>query len=216
MSGRTGISRPRLAALALLLAALSACGDQGPTLALIDRPSGEGFFSGLSKPRAPDAPLTEVALGAGAVRLVAPQGWCIEPESLQTGGQQGFALLVGCRALTEGESGDYSPSGVLTVAVSRRRTPGEADAVEALRAAVQQEMVRSEDKVDGVALMRLRPRVTTDPSRLGDPVWRAVFVHQNRAISLAAYGPEGGRIAGTGGASLLLAIAKGIRGNSRE
>lgn len=200
--------------MALMLAGLAACGDQVPTLALIDRPSGEGFFSGLTRPRAPDAPLTQVALGAGAVRLIAPEGWCIEPESLQDGGQQGFALLVGCRALTAGESGGYAPSGVLTVTVSRRRTPGEADAVEALRAAVTQEMVRSEELNDGVALMHLRPRIATDPTRLGDPVWRAVFVHENRAISLAAYGPEGGRLASRGGARLLLAIIDGIRGNS--
>ncbi|AKO98404.1 hypothetical protein MALG_03260 [Marinovum algicola DG 898] len=202
--------------MALLLAGLTACGEEVPRLALIDRPAGGGFLSALTQPRQPAAPQSRAALARGDVQLTAPRGWCIEPESLQARGQQGFALLVGCHALGATETGGAVPSGVLTVAVSARRAPGEADAVEALRQAVESGAVRSEDRVDDVALMRLRPRVSSDPSQLGDPVWRAVFVHEQRAISLAAYGPEGGQIAGGAGAALLLAIAKGIRGNRPE
>ncbi|WP_417524565.1 hypothetical protein [Marinovum sp.] len=222
MSGNIAMMRPRSATMALAFAGLSACGEGVPTLALIDRPGTGGFFSGLTQPRPPilpdpgGKPRSEVALSRGDVQLKAPRGWCIEPESLQDRGQQGFALLVGCRALNEGAAGVTVPSGVLTVAVSRRRAPGEADAVDALRQAVPKEAVRSEDRVNDVAIMQLRPKVASDATQLGDPVWRAVFVYEQRAISLAAYGPEGGKIAGGEGAALLFAIVDGIRGNSGE
>ncbi|TNF21828.1 MAG: hypothetical protein EP318_06040 [Rhodobacteraceae bacterium] len=194
--------------------ALTGCDGGGPGLGLVDRTTtGGGLFSGRAA-RTPVAPPTEARLVGGDVVVPAPAGWCVEPKSLRARGQSGFALFAGCAALTEGQSGPWVPSGVLTATVSRRRAAGDLVAQEALSAAVGDGRILDQQLRDGVALVHLAPATAASDAGLGDPHWRAVFVHQGRAISLAAYGPAGGDISRRSGGELLLFLARGIRSNT--
>lgn len=193
---------------------LTACGSGTPGLGLVDRTkTGGGLFSGLTA-RTPVAPPTEARLVGGDVVVPAPSGWCVEPQSLRARGQSGFALFAGCAAMTEDQSGPWVPSGVLTATVSRRRPAGDVVAPAALKEVVSDAHILDQQVRDGVALVHLRPQTATSDEGLGDPHWRAVFVHGGRAISLAAYGPEGGDISGRSGGELLLYLARGIRSNT--
>ncbi|MGY3438622.1 MULTISPECIES: hypothetical protein [unclassified Marinovum] len=200
------------------LALLAGCLNSGPKLALIDRPAagGGGFFSGLTRPKVagPSEPVTRAQLAKGDVVIDAPDGWCVEQQSLRDRGQRGFALLVGCRAVTAGESGARVPFGAATVSVSSWRAPGELSAPEVLRAVVGVGSVLSQETRDGVALVQLRQTALPTEDGLGDPHWRGVFVHRGRTVLLAAFGPPGGEISQQGGAALLAALAEGIRSNS--
>lgn len=196
------------------VAGLIGCGGGEPGLGLVDRTkTGGGLFSGLSA-RTPVAPQTEARLAGGDVVVPAPAGWCVEPQSLKARGQSGFALFAGCAAMTEDQSGPWVPPGVLTATVSRRRAAGDVVAPEALRAVVSDAHILDQQVRDGVALVHLKPQIATGEAGLGDPHWRAVFVHDGRAVSLAAYGPAGGDISGRPGGELLLYLARGIRSNT--
>ena len=208
----------RSVAAGSVLALVAGCSSNGPGLALIDRAGagGGGFFSGLTRPKGaiPAEPVTQARLAKGDVVIAAPDGWCVEQQSLRDRGQRGFALLIGCRAVTAGQSGARVPFGAATVSISSARAPGDLSAPEVLRAVVGEGAVLSEQTRNGVALVQLRQTAPPLDDALGDPHWRGVFVHRGRTVLLAAFGPPGGEISRDGGAALLAALAEGIRTNS--
>lgn len=191
---------------ALLLWGLSACTLTTP---------GNGLLSGSDRQEKPKA-LSEATLGNGDVILRGPDGWCIEPASLQARRGDNFASLAGCHALTQGASGAPVPYGILTVAISAPRLPGDVDVQQALRQAVSDQSLISTRIQDGVALVHLRPNRNASAEDLGDPHWRAVFVQGRRVVMLAAYGPENGAIANDEGGRLLVALARSIRASSPD
>ena len=93
----TWTSKSPLAALAMLT--LSAC------------EGGQGFSFG-SRGGAADKPLLQTALAGGAVQVVPPQGYCIDPKSLK----RRFALMARCDALGLPDVVSAAPRGILTLA----------------------------------------------------------------------------------------------------
>lgn len=194
----------RTVTCALLAWGLSACNLASP---------GNGLLSGSDRPAKPQA-LSEATLGNGDVILRGPQGWCIEPASLRARRGDNFASLAGCHALTQGASGAPVPYGILTVAISAPRAPGDVDVQQALRQAVSDQPLISTSIQDGVALVHLTPNRSASAEDLGDPHWRAVFVQGRRVVMLAAYGPANGAIAKDEGGRLLVSLARSIRASS--
>ena len=94
----TWTSKSPLAALAMLT--LSAC------------EGGQGFSFGGS-PDTPEKPLLQTALAGGAVQVVPPQGYCIDPKSLK----RRFALMARCDALGLPDAVSAAPRGILTLAL---------------------------------------------------------------------------------------------------
>ena len=94
----TWTSKRPLAALAMLT--LSAC------------EGGQGFSFGGST-GVPDKPLRQTALAGGAVQVVPPQGYCIDPKSLK----RRFALMARCDALGLPDVVTAAPRGILTLAL---------------------------------------------------------------------------------------------------
>ncbi|MDO6730301.1 hypothetical protein Q4577_09740 [Marinovum sp. 2_MG-2023] len=175
---------------------------------------GLGFLAALNAPKSGTKTIalqTKVALANGDVIVDAPAGWCIEPKSLKARGRGGFALLAGCRALTEGKSGPFVPPGALSVTVWPRRPAGEVIATDALRAIIPDAVILEQQMHNGVVLMRMQSGQAATETDLGEPHWRAVFVHGGHMVSLAAFGPKNGEIAGRGGSMLLADVAAGIR-----
>lgn len=196
----------RLMVAALLLGAGAGCTLSSPE---------NGFLSGLTGAERP-APLTRATLGGGDIILQGPKGWCIEPSSLRARQGDNFASLAGCHALTQGSSGAPVPYGILTVAVSAPRAPGDVDVQQALRQGVSDRSLLSTRIENGVALVHLAPGRSANAEGLGDPHWRAVFVQGRRVVMLAAYGPDKGEISGETGGRLMLALARAIRRSSPD
>lgn len=193
-----------VACLAVSACTLNAPDDTGPLFG-----GGAG-----SAPREAKA-LSRATLGDGDIVLEGPKGWCIEPASLKSRRGNNFASLAGCYALTQGRVGAPVPYGILTVAISAPRQPGNIDASRALREAVSDDRVLSSRRADGVALVHLVPETAASEAGIGDPHWRGVFVQGRRVVVLAAYGPKGGAMSQGEGGTLLLALADRIRTLSR-
>ena len=94
----TWTSKTPFAALALLT--LTAC------------EGGQGFSLGGST-KAVDKPLLQTSLAGGAVKVVPPQGYCIDGKSLK----RSFALMARCDALGVPGVTSSAPLGILTLSL---------------------------------------------------------------------------------------------------
>lgn len=159
--------------------------------------SAPAFLAGASTPEA-TGPLREAMLARGAVRLVAPAGYCIDAGAL---GPR-FAALARCDTLGgAGDGGSEQPLALVTVSLAR----GDGDAPPVPGGA---EMLERRDG-DNITLLRLRGAALDDG--FDDVSWRGYGQVGRFAVGLAAYGPEGGQITGEPGAQLLTEVMANLQ-----
>lgn len=156
-------------------------------------------------------PLREVALWQGRVVVTAPEGYCIDRQSLQRGPQAGFVLIAGCAGLT-GQPGATVAPAVLTVSVLPRGDLSNAPDAQDLAELVQDADILQSGVAEGLSYVQLSSGgAALIP--LGDPRhWRAGMAVAGHPVGLAVYGPEGSAIAGQQGLDLLRTLAAAIRG----
>jgi hypothetical protein len=189
------------AALAAALLALAGCASPPEGAA----PERRGILStavermaGLRR----SAPPERVALAAGAVVVVPPPGYCIDPRLTETGTATGFAALASCRLLTGGGSAPAVAPVLMTVTVGRRGSAAALPAPEDLARALRAPLLQG-SRSGGVVLAHLgRGGALMLPG--GDARhWRGAFAHGDRVVGLALYAPRGHAMAGPAGAALL-------------
>lgn len=158
---------------------------------------------------APDA-LRSVAFYDGAVTVTGPRGYCIDPGSIRRDDGGRFALLASCESLT-GESDLSVYPAVMTLAVLPRADAAVAPDAAAMARALGPGVVRRREDGDDITLVQVAEGgETVMPG--GDPAhWRADLMINGHIVGLAAYGPEGGDIAGPRGRDLLYELAAGLR-----
>ncbi len=149
------------------------------------------------------APLRQADLARGAVTLVPPDGFCIEPRSLRAN----FAILARCDTLGDPLGALDAPLGMITISVERIAPDAAPVTESSLRAALRDTEILESQSQDGIVLIRAR---APSPARegLSAVYWRAAGRIGAQQLGLAAYGPEGGRITGPDGARLLVQLAK--------
>ena len=158
----------------------------------------------------PQAPLTEAALGTGAVRLSAPRGYCIDRSSLRRlKGGGGFALLAPCTQLTGTPGISVSPA-MMTVSVMPQGPGAPAPDAESLAAAVAPAPVGAEGQKTGFAYAQvMQGGDAVLPG--GDPRhWRGTRLVAGHLASLALYAPESSPLTGREGRLLLGDLAAGL------
>ncbi len=117
-------------------------------------------------------------LGRGAVTLVPPDGFCIDPRSLRAS----FALIARCDTLGGGQ-GRGQPLAIITATT----VPSSAEAASAV--GTDQETVLDETRTDALVLARVRG---TPPSPdVRDIYWRAVGQIGDQAVGFALYEASG-------------------------
>ncbi|MEO0939448.1 MAG: hypothetical protein AAFY38_14945 [Pseudomonadota bacterium] len=159
--------------------------------------SAPAFLKGGSAPEA-TAPLREAALARGAVRLVAPSGYCIDADAL---GPR-FAAMARCDTLGGADGGGVDrPLALITISLARGN--GEAPPVPG-----GSEMLERRNG-DNMTLLRLRGAALDDG--FDDVSWRGYGQVGQFAVGLAAYGPEGGQITGEAGARLLTGVMANLQ-----
>lgn len=174
---------------------------------------GGGFFSSMRRPMGPV--LITAATASGNVVLRGPQDYCIEGRSLKTRPHGGFALMARCDILSGGEMGDPVALALLTATV----TPwngGELAPASTLAADFSDYQVLDALDRDEVRLLHLGKGGNAMVPSADPRQWRATFLLNGYAVSLAAYGPKGSAVAGAGGRPLLLAMADAIRAASPD
>lgn len=159
--------------------------------------------------RMDDAPTTNALLAGGEIQLAGPPGYCIDADSLRNGRSGGFALLASCAALgAEGPSAGMPA--VMTVTVSRPVPGQEAPTVDDLRATVAPANVLASREDGALAMVQLDEGGEAAFDGSDARYWRGAKRVGDRIIGLALYAPEGGTLAGDGGAGMLARLAAGI------
>ncbi|MCR9126160.1 MAG: hypothetical protein NXH82_08520 [Rhodobacteraceae bacterium] len=150
------------------------------------------------------AGMTQAPLAGGAVQLRAPDGYCIDPQSLDA---PGFALLARCDTL-----GAAAPRGrdLALISVSVAPLPNAGDAApsaEALTASAGA-TATLDRRARGAPLTLVRlSRETPVIAGLSASFWRGAFVVNGHVVGLSLYAPPDSRALGNRGAALLSATA---------
>jgi hypothetical protein len=185
-------------AFALLL--LGGCDEGGLAL-------GRGTASGPSATQS--QPLSKVRMAGGAVRLVAPAGYCIDRESLQPG----FALLARCDILGATSSDANVPLAVIAVSLLPAPEASAPPAPELTAAAAGLTSVTQSVITDQETIFRATGAAPA-PGLSGDH-WRGTALIKGHLLGVALYGPDRGRPIGEEGRGLLRKLIRATRAASR-
>ncbi|WP_439141344.1 hypothetical protein [Planktotalea sp.] len=195
----------RLGLALVCCASLSACvGGEGFSFA----PNGAAGPENSQADRA-YAKSTQVTLARGAVKLKAPEGFCIDPASVSSGLRGSSAMLAKCSSLDGKGAGE--DTAVMSVQISARRgstatAPSGQDLINATR---PRRTLQSKQKGD-LALIQIATG-GDEVFSAADPVhWRGATALNTRLVLLGLFAPKGSEIASDEGAELLASLARGI------
>lgn len=157
----------------------------------------------------------------GQVTIVGPEGYCIDPEGIQEGGQGAFVPLGACASIT-GRLKDGAPSQHFFLsAVVKPMLPdmSAVDVVPAARKALERGSLRTtladevlETREENSALI-VHSRHQDAPGGLAKDQWRAVFACRNHVVSLTVAGFEG---QSGHGETVLLSFLEGMKNANPE
>lgn len=162
--------------------------------------SGSTLLAGLTPPAdtaLPAVPLKQALMMRGKVTLVPPDGYCIDPESLN----QSFALLARCDALGASTGGSGAPVGLMTVSLTRTGNQKQPPTAEEFTAAAGLAAPESAKKHASGVIFRTSGTPPADD--LSSTHWRAVSTVGEFTMGAALFGPDGRRAVSAEGAEVL-------------
>lgn len=198
--------------------------DSGPG----DRPQSRGFLASVLPPAAPGdtgpreetrtrpqmpLPYARVTLAGGDVVVSGPDGYCIDPTTVDRGVMRAFAVIASCHILSNGRAGFVVEPLLMTVTVGPR---GE---VEDLPDATELAELAGAPLISGETALGFTTanlaRGGADILQAGDDrYWRATFLQGGRLIGLALYAPKDSPMAGAAGQVMLRAVRERIAAGS--
>ena len=151
-------------------------------------------------------PLGEVPLSGGAVRVVMPFGYCIDPRSLR----EDFALAARCDTL--GGQGPYGslPLALITIMATPLPQGGPRPDMTSLKAGLNGAQILRE-AVSGTQPLILARDGTPPSPGLSATHWKSVFTAGGQVVALSLYAPEDSPALRGEGAALLRDLASGTR-----
>lgn len=162
-----------------------------------------GFGAGASAAR---TPLGEAPLSGGAVRIVMPFGYCIDPRSLR----EDFALAARCDTL--GGQGPYGDLALALITITATPLPpdGAQPDMTSLKAGLEGAAILREEMSGTLPLILARRNAPPSPG-LSATQWVSVFTAGGQVVALALYAPEDSPALQGEGAALLRDLASGTR-----
>jgi hypothetical protein len=182
----TGTCKKALLGLAAF-SMLSAC-TEGATFSLLETATLD-----VAKTK-PLVPLIKAQMVSGAVTLVPPSGYCIDPSSLT----QAFALMARCYLLGSESGGQDAPIGILTASIAKSR--GAPLTAASIAQSSNSEIVEQLD-FDGLDIVR--SKTETPPQGLSKNHLRATAQIDGYDLSLALFSPAGSAAQGPRGPLML-------------
>lgn len=168
---------------------------------------------GLPPQSSAEMALRELPLYGGDIVVRGPDGYCVDPASHRQNSGSTLVFIGSCEALT-GKAGTRVEAALMTVTVTPRRPRTSQPTASGIAAALSPKAVLEQIDEDGIAMVHFNAGGDAALPG-GDPrYWRAGMALGGHLLSLAVYGPDGSRIAGPGGQSLLRALASEIRSAS--
>lgn len=141
-------------------------------------------------------------LGNGDVIATAPSNYCVDRSARPTGS---FVLMVNCDVLTDTARTAPRSRGILTVSTSGRL--GSSVQPIDLASSLGEGSVES-NRVPGLVVRRMTEQTAARLPGAASDHWRGLLQLNNRIVSFAAYGPEGGSVIGSSGKRLLENLAQ--------
>ncbi|WP_206080243.1 dihydroxy-acid dehydratase [Pacificoceanicola onchidii] len=164
------------------------------------------------------APIAEAKLASGAITVSGPEGYCIDPKTLDTGGSRDFALIASCMSLSDGEVGYFVEPVLITVTVGPAGPDAALPSAQGFAAAAGAELLDEGDE-RGLILANLSSG-GDGPEGVAARHWRGAFLLKNRLVLLALYAPEGSDYVGARGGRMLgrvrdqIVVLSSARGDS--
>lgn len=155
--------------------------------------------------------LSSADLARGQILISGPDGYCIDPATLRSNTNRGFATLASCNILSGGTDGPLVEPVLVTVTVNRATTgaPTPAD----LAAALQTELLQSRE-LSALAVGQMATGGATAFEGSDPRHWRGAFVLGPHLIGVTLYAPKGSPLLGAQGAAFLNTVSSRIRANS--
>ncbi len=163
-----------------------------------------GGSKGPTRPKMP-MPLAQAKLAGGDVVAAGPEGYCLDPKTVQSRASRGFALIASCQILSGGAVGNWAEPVLITVTVGPKGALDDLPSPAALAQAAGAELLAGETAPGFVA---------ANLDRGGDALldggdkhyWRGAFVLNGRLVGLALYAPEGSSYAAQQGGGMLARV----------
>ena len=191
----TWTSKRPLAALAMLT--LSAC------------EGGQGFSFGGGT-GAPDKPLRQTALAGGAVQVVPPQGYCIDPKSLK----RRFALMARCDALGLPEVVTAAPRGILTLALIEAEAEAPLPTPQQVAEATGLSQLQEAGSIKGATIFVAQGPVPAEG--MSPRHWRGMARIGGHVASVTLYGAPQSRAISEEGRALVADLIRQSRSKSAK
>ncbi len=182
-----------LFALALAFA-LSACAEGGASF------FGSSDQGTRAEPSRPNTALLSAEMAKGAIKLVPPDGFCIDRRGLR----QNFAVLARCDSLGGRGGAQDAPLGLISVAITDAPDPVDVQAL--LAGVVRPGTDVLKAQADGEFAVLHLQGVTPDGT---DPRhWRGLTQIGSHLVGLSGYGPRDSPFAASDGARLMSVLAQ--------
>lgn len=208
--------------LLVALGALASCAgtslpDSNPETRSANKESA-GLFAGLfngtstsqqdadpptkgSRPRLP-TPLAKAELAGGDIVVAGPDGYCVDPTTLQNRSQRGFAIIASCNILSAGRLGAPVAPMLVSVTIGPRGDQTDLPKPSQIAAAAGAPLLGAETS-DEFVVAHLATGGEGYLSGGDMRHWRGAFVLNGRIVGLALYAPKGSALAASSGGDML-------------
>lgn len=180
---------------ALVLLTLSAC------------EGGQGLSLGGSS-SAPEKPLLQTSLAGGAVQVVPPQGYCIDPKSLKSR----FALMARCDALGLPDMVTAAPRGILTLALTEADGDAPLPTPQQVAQAAGLTQIQETGSVEGATIFVAQGPVPAEG--MSPRHWRGTARIGGHVASVTLYGAPQSRAISEEGRALVADLIRQSRSKS--
>ena len=150
-------------------------------------------------------PLAKANLAGTDVVVAGPEGYCLDPKTVQSRPGRGFALIASCRILSGGAVGAWAEPVLITVTVGPKGAEGDLPGPAAIAQAAGAALLGGESS-DGFVAANL-DRGGDSLLKGGDKrYWRGAFVLNGRLVGLALYAPKDSSYATQQGGAMLASV----------
>ncbi len=160
----------------------------------------------------PRKALRRTSLVRGAVIVQGPRGYCIDAESLTSGGVSGgFALLASCESLLGKPADAPVDPAIMTVTVLPFSPRPIQPRAHEMAKALAPHHVLDQINGDGLTIVHLATGGTEISSGVDPKHWRGAMLINGHMIGLAVYAPKGSALSDAAGLEVLIGLAEVLR-----
>lgn len=170
-----------------------------------------GFLSGLMAPKTSESeakpaktqlPLARARLVGGDVIVAGPEGYCLDPVTIENKRDRGFALIASCHILSDGKVGQAVEPVLITVTVGPKGGASDLPTPRELAFTAKAPLLGGETG-DGFVVANLDSGGDALLEGGDQRHWRGAFLQGDRLVGLALYAPKGSPYAGAHGGGML-------------